>query len=155
MVTDHKPLEAIFKPTSKPSATIERWLLRLQAFRFNIKYKSEKSNIADPHSRLCELKPEETFDEPNELHIRMFINEGIPKALSKSRCKNDTQIMETIYKLTENLWSPNDKNPFYPFRLQLTHMVPLLLTVNRRVFRQTLDIRLYSWHMRATQGRLS
>ncbi|KAG5865353.1 hypothetical protein JTB14_037363 [Gonioctena quinquepunctata] len=32
LVTDHKPLEAIFKPTSRPPARIERWVLRLQAF---------------------------------------------------------------------------------------------------------------------------
>lgn len=33
LVTDHKPLEAIFKPTSKPPARIERWVLRLQALK--------------------------------------------------------------------------------------------------------------------------
>jgi len=42
LVTDHKPLEAIFKPTSKPPARIERWLLRLQAYRFQVIYKSGK-----------------------------------------------------------------------------------------------------------------
>lgn len=30
LVTDHKPLETIYSPRSKPSARIERWVLRLQ-----------------------------------------------------------------------------------------------------------------------------
>lgn len=36
LVTDHKLLEVIFRPTSKPPGRIERWLLRLQAFRFKV-----------------------------------------------------------------------------------------------------------------------
>lgn len=45
IVTDHKPLETIFKPTSKTPARIERWLLLLQAYTF----------IA--YARLCEQTP--------------------------------------------------------------------------------------------------
>lgn len=37
LITDHKPLEAIFKPTSKPPARIERWLLRLQGRRRSVR----------------------------------------------------------------------------------------------------------------------
>ena len=32
--TDHKPLEYIFSQKSKPSARVERWVLRLQAYHF-------------------------------------------------------------------------------------------------------------------------
>lgn len=48
--TDHKPLEAIFKPTSRPCPRIERWVLRLQSFTFVVKYRKGNSNIADPLS---------------------------------------------------------------------------------------------------------
>ena len=34
--TDHKPLERIYLPTSKPCARIERWVLRLQGFNFKV-----------------------------------------------------------------------------------------------------------------------
>ena len=34
LVTDHKQLEAIFSPKSKPPACIERWVLRLQPYQF-------------------------------------------------------------------------------------------------------------------------
>lgn len=53
LVTDHKPLEVIFSTRAKPCARIERWVLRIQAYNFKIVYRSGKSNIADPFSRLC------------------------------------------------------------------------------------------------------
>lgn len=56
LVTDHKPLEAIFKPTARPPARIKRWVLRVQGFKFKIIYQSGKLNIADPVSRLCQVK---------------------------------------------------------------------------------------------------
>lgn len=34
--TDHKPLETLFTATSRPTARIERWMLRLQAFKFKV-----------------------------------------------------------------------------------------------------------------------
>ena len=45
LVTDHKPLKAVFKPTSCP--LVERWVLRLQSYNFKIKYIQEKNNIPD------------------------------------------------------------------------------------------------------------
>ena len=36
LLTDHKPLEAIYGPKSKPCARIERWVLRLQPYEFKV-----------------------------------------------------------------------------------------------------------------------
>ncbi|KAL1256495.1 hypothetical protein QQF64_012040 [Cirrhinus molitorella] len=36
LLTDHKPLEAIYGPRFKPCARVERWVLRLQPY--NLKY---------------------------------------------------------------------------------------------------------------------
>lgn len=35
--TDHQALESIFGPNSRPCARIERWVLRLQSFRFKVR----------------------------------------------------------------------------------------------------------------------
>ena len=45
LITDHKPLEIIYSPKSKPPLRIERWLLRLQQYKFNIKYRPGNSNV--------------------------------------------------------------------------------------------------------------
>lgn len=34
--TDHRPLETLFTATSRPTARIERWMLRIQAFKFRV-----------------------------------------------------------------------------------------------------------------------
>ena len=48
LVTDHKPLEVIYgNPKSKPSARIERWVLRLQPYQFTVQYKPGVDNPAD------------------------------------------------------------------------------------------------------------
>jgi hypothetical protein len=36
VITDHKPLVNIFKPTHKPLARLKRMLLRLQSYKFHI-----------------------------------------------------------------------------------------------------------------------
>ena len=37
---------------SKPSARVERWVLRLQAYHFKVVYRLDKTNIADALSML-------------------------------------------------------------------------------------------------------
>ena len=52
LITDHKPLEIIYSPKSKPPLHIEKWALRLRPFDFQVKYKPGKTNAADAFSRL-------------------------------------------------------------------------------------------------------
>ena len=52
LITDHKPLKVIYGPRSKPCARIERWVLRMQPYKFKVKYQPGPKNIADPLSRL-------------------------------------------------------------------------------------------------------
>ncbi|XP_044753909.1 uncharacterized protein K02A2.6-like [Coccinella septempunctata] len=85
LVTDHKPLEAIFKPSSKPPARIERWVLRLQAYKFRVIYQSGKLNIADSLSRLCQLDEEPSFDKENEYHVRALLEIDSPAAMNISK----------------------------------------------------------------------
>ena len=67
--TDHKPLETIFKPAARPCARIERWILRLQSFRFILKYRKGKGNIVDPLSRLVVNERDEPFEEENKFMV--------------------------------------------------------------------------------------
>lgn len=83
--TDHKPLEVIYGPRSKPCARIERWVLRLQPYDFRVVYVPGLQNIADPLSRL--LKPN-TEDEPvrtpnaTEEYVRFVAAQAVPGALT-------------------------------------------------------------------------
>ncbi|XP_017467975.1 PREDICTED: uncharacterized protein LOC108360273 isoform X2 [Rhagoletis zephyria] len=84
LVTDHKPLEAIFKPTSNPPARIERWLLRLQSYKFKVIYRSGKENIADSVSRLCKIESTGNFDDNGEQNIFQIISHSTPSSLTIS-----------------------------------------------------------------------
>ena len=50
LLTDHKPLDTIYSTGSRNSARIERWVLRLQPYKFRVLY--VPGNIADSLSRL-------------------------------------------------------------------------------------------------------
>jgi hypothetical protein len=50
IITDHKPLETIWKKLHPP-LRIERWGLRLQPYKFTIHYSPGRENMADYMSR--------------------------------------------------------------------------------------------------------
>lgn len=142
LVTDHKPLEAIFKPTSKPPARIERWVLRLQAFKFKVIYQAGKFNIADSVSRLCQLKNSESFDELNEQHVFHIIEKSIPVALQISDVvvagRHDDEILNAIEKSKNNSWHNNDDNVYYLFRHELSTVGNVLLRGDKLVIPSSL-----------------
>ena len=52
LYTDHKPLETIYSSRSQPCARLERWILQLQSYMFQVKYLPGEQNTFDPFSRL-------------------------------------------------------------------------------------------------------
>lgn len=83
LVTDHKPLEAIYSPRSKPCARIERWVLRLQPYNFRVTYLPGSQNIADPLSRLLgETAKTERHIHNSEEYVRFIAVSATPNALT-------------------------------------------------------------------------
>lgn len=127
LLTDQKPLEAIFKPTSKPCARIERWVLRLQSYRFKIKYIQGKSNIADPLSRLC-VPPTGQQNQiiDNETFIHQIVDYSIQTALNLSEISACSRIDPEILAIKkgeyEDIWSENVK-PLRVFKPNFVFMV--------------------------------
>ena len=61
--TDHKPLEHIYGSKQKVAARIERWVLRLQGYQYNVVYRPGKANIVDCLSRLNQKSPKDLAGE--------------------------------------------------------------------------------------------
>ena len=80
ILSDHKPLQIIYSSQSRPSARIERWVLRLQAHDFSVKYIPSKENIADTSSRLVQ-KTEETPRNVAEEYVRNVAMNATPVAV--------------------------------------------------------------------------
>ena len=96
--TDHKPLLSLFnKPRSKPSPRIEGWMLRLQSYRFCVKYQVGKKNPADYLSR--HPIPKYESDEHSKFasrYINFVANNSVPKALTLDEVKQETTKDSTL-----------------------------------------------------------
>jgi len=69
--TDHKPLQFTYSKTSRSSARVERWVLRLQAYDYKAVYRPGKSNIANSLSRLRIRTP--TKEGKDRDYLRMIV----------------------------------------------------------------------------------
>ena len=79
--TDDKPIECILGRLSKPSARIERWVLRLQGYDYKVVYLPGKASIVDALSRLNQVNPKDTSGEDIDC-VMAVAQERLPVALS-------------------------------------------------------------------------
>lgn len=103
LVTEHKPLEVIFGTRFKARACIERWLLRIQGYKFRVIYKIGKNNTANPLSRL--LPDDSTIITENDIYEKnfvMFVNELTARALLLTEILRERQGTE-LRKLCDEL----------------------------------------------------
>ena len=104
LITDHKPLEVIFGPRSKPSERIERFVLRMPPFHYQVIYKPGKSNIADPLSRLLNVSKADTpaADDTEEVIYKLVV-ETIPVAMTLQEVKIQSEKDEELQTLKKSL----------------------------------------------------
>lgn len=111
LVTDHKPLETIFGPMSRPCARIERWVIRLQAYKGKVIYRPGKSNIADPLSRLVVETHSggKTFDEFAEHYVNWVVSNAAPVAIKLTEIEKESAADKSITAvkigLNDGLWA--------------------------------------------------
>ena len=80
LVTDHQALKTIYGRRSKPSARIERWVLRLQPYNYKVCYVPSRKNIADALSRLTKIPASKGYVHDDE-YVRMITLQAVPVAL--------------------------------------------------------------------------
>lgn len=108
LITDHKAHEVLFGPTSRPCARIERWVLRLISYHYKVIYRAGKLNIADPLSRLCNIRNESSFDEHSEHYVNFVAQMAVPKKMQMveilGAVKNDPEIRAVRKGLVDGDW---------------------------------------------------
>ena len=100
LVTDHKPLEAIYGPRSKPCARIERWVLRMQPYDFHVMHIPGTQNIADHLSRLIDGKagPPEHKHEA-EMYVRFVVLNATPRAMNTRAVEEASATDDELHKV--------------------------------------------------------
>ena len=108
LVTDHKPLQVIYGPRSKPCARIERWVLRLQPYTFKIVHVPGGKNIADPLSRLVsgEGYPTQYYTEAEE-YVRFIAVNATPVALNIRTVEEESASDGELTQLREAIRTGN------------------------------------------------
>ncbi|XP_055633240.1 uncharacterized protein K02A2.6-like [Toxorhynchites rutilus septentrionalis] len=143
LVTDCKPLLFLFKERSKPCARIERWVLRLQAYKFEVVYKPGKENLADAISRLS-VTQAVNFDVDGEACIYHLAQANIPEAISLEEVEDASSKDETIQavfqSLETNTWDECMKE-YKLVRFELCRSGNILLRGDRLVIPQVLQSR--------------
>ena len=106
LITDHRPLQTIYGPRSKPSARIERWVLRLQPYDFNVIYTPGKYNIADPLSRLS-LRDQ---GGENDEYIKFVAREAAPSSISPRQIEEASKEDSELQSLRRSIREGNQAN---------------------------------------------
>ena len=157
LFTDHKPLEIIYgSPKSKPSARIERWVLRLQPYTFTVKYKPGKENAADYLSR------HPSYSQTNkEKHTEQYINfvtvNAVPKAMSLSeiaRATNEDKTLQLLRAaLRTDIWNSDLLKQYKMIKEELTIGAQnVILRGSRIVIPQSLQQRIIDIAHESHQG---
>ena len=108
LLTDHKPLEVIYSSKSKPSARIERWVLRLQPYHFTVKHVPGSENIADTLSRLTQTGGKVSRNVAEE-YIRFVAGQASPNAIPiqevEQESAHDTELSQLRECIKNSDWS--------------------------------------------------
>jgi len=113
--TDHQPLECIYGRKSKPSARIERWVLRLQGYDYNIVYRPGKANIADALSRLNVGKDVDESGQKEDF-LRCITESSVPRSLTAKELERassqDAELLSVRRYILSGEWA-DCKLPHY------------------------------------------
>ena len=146
LVTDHKPLEFIFSPRSKPSARIERWVLRMQPYTYTVRYVKGRSNIADALSRLLpKTENDESILNIEQAYIRFLAENATPSAMTTREIERasdeDSELQSVRDCLLHGSWYQLENKQFLTIQSELSAIGKLVLRGTRIVIPQSLRSR--------------
>ena len=136
--TDHKPLEMIYGSTkSKPSARIERWVLRLQPYNFQVKYKPGPTNQADFLSRHPSITSNGQQSKMADEYVNFIVQHAIPKSMTLDEIREATDKDRVLKALRAairlNRWDTDTVKPFRSVKGELSIDVSNIILRGSRI----------------------
>ena len=154
LVTDHEALKVIYSRGSKPSARIERWVLRLQPHSYKVCCDASRDNIADTLSRLTTFPASEKCRYDDE-RVRMVALQAVPVAIKSQEIESASAEDEELQAVRNCLASGNwEKGPrsFMMVRNELTYIGQVILRGTRIVIPKVLKSRVSELAHEGHQG---
>lgn len=143
LITDCKPLQFLFSSRSKPCARLERWVLKLQSYSYDVLHEPGNTNLADSLSRLS-LADHNPFDSANESYVQLVTKMSSPLAVNIEDIKvlsaEDETMREVREALNGNFWSERAKL-FKPYSSEICESEGVLLRGERIVIPHVLQDR--------------
>ena len=148
LYTDHKPLETIYSSRSRPCARIEWWILRLQPYKFKVKYLPGRKNIAEPLSRLSQTEgPMKTSlaHKISDDYVKFVAVTATPKAMTTREIEEalaqDEEFIELRACIDEGSWKGDKLKQYLPVSGELCAIGKLVLRGTRIVIPSKLRTR--------------
>ncbi len=144
LVTDHKVLEAIYSPTSKPCARVELWVLRLQSYEFRVVHIPGKDSIADPLSWLLgKGATQQTHEHGAEEYVRSIATSATPRALTTREVEEASAADDELKEVRNAVQSScfDRCQTYAPIAFELCVIGQLVLRGTRIVLPHTLRAR--------------
>lgn len=155
LYTDCKPLEFMFSPKSKPCARVERWVLRVQSYDFEIMHKPGSQNIADCLSRLVQQGKDLPIDETCEYSLRHILEIARPVAVTLQQIREegdkDEEIVEVKKALRTGIWDKVSSG-FSSSRAELCVVEGILLKIHKIVVPKSLRVHILQLVHESHQG---
>ena len=121
LYTDHIPLETIYSSRSKPCAQIERWILRLQPYKFKVKYLPGEQNIADPLSHLLQENKQAESSSAHKVSdefIRFVAMTATPRSMTtrevEEASSEDREFVELRQCIRNGNWKGDEHKQYIP-----------------------------------------
>ena len=154
LVTDHEALKVIYSRGSKPSARIERWVLRLQPYNYKVCCVKSRDNIADALSRLTKI-PASRNSRYDDEYVRMVALQFVPIALKIQEIEkvsaDDEELQVVRGCLASGNWEGAPKS-YVCVRNELTFIGHVILRGTRIVIPEKLRQRVLRLAHEGHQG---
>ena len=127
--------------SSKPSARIERWVLRLQGYNFKVIYRPGKTNIADALSKLNSMDQKDPSGEGADF-VRVIVQESTPMTMTarevERESEKDPELCSIRYYIQSGDWSQCKMPHYLSVKNELCTIGKLVIHGTRIVIPQSL-----------------
>lgn len=162
ILSDHKPLINIINNTnSKTSTRLERLLLRLQGYSFNIEHTPGASNPSDFLSRHPEPYRAIHNEEDLDIIVNRITDTSIPIAITRDMVAQETNKDECLQKLktaiyatsNDTLWKQPELKPYAQIKYELAVTSDgIIIRGNRIVIPKTIQEQVINLAHKGHQG---